>query len=174
MDILISSNLERLLYLLSGCNGEEIKGLMEALATEKKYTVSDTIKEKLGKFYGGFATVDQVSDAIGRLYREEGYLMDTHTAVGYEVYEAYRKSTGDETPALLASTASAYKFAESVAKALGLPEEKDGFAYIRAVHEATGVEVPYGLKDLETRPVIHDRVVEIGEMEQAVLDALEK
>ena len=172
MDILISSNLERLLYHVAGNDGDKVKELMEALGTEKKYEIDEKMKEGMAKFVGGFANVDQVSDAIGKLFREDGYLIDTHTAVGYCVYADYREKTGDKTPALLASTASAYKFAESVAKALGLPEEKDGFAYIDAVAKATGVPVPYGLKDLESKPVLHDRVVAIPEMPQAVLDAL--
>ncbi len=172
MDILISSNLERLLYHVAGNDGDKVKELMEALGTEKKYEIDEKMKEGMARFVGGFANVDQVSDAIGKLFREDGYLIDTHTAVGYCVYADYREKTGDKTPTLLASTASAYKFAESVAKALGLPEEKDGFAYIEAVAKATGVPVPYGLKDLENKPVLHDRVVTVPEMPQAVLDAL--
>ena len=174
MDILISSNLERLLYHFSGNDGNMIKGLMESLGTEKEYTVPPVIGEKLDKFYGGFADVDSVSAMIGKMYKEEGYLMDTHTAVGYCVYEDYRAKTGDETPTLLASTASAYKFAESVAKAIGLPEEANGFEYIKAVNKATGVPVPYGLKDLENKEVLHKGVVEVPDMPDAVWNAVVK
>ena len=172
MDILISSNLERLLYHLSGANGEEIAALMDSLDKEKKYEVSGKIKEGLSSFYGGFADEDSTLETIGRMHREHGYLMDTHTAVAYKVYEDYRKATGDNAPAVIASTASAYKFAESVAKAIGLPEEKDGFASIRALHGASEVRVPAGLKGLEEKPVRHNTVLEKDGLAEAVLAVL--
>ena len=172
MDILISSNLERLLYHLAGNDGEEIKGLMEALEKEKKYQVSDKIKEGMASFYGGYATVEDTNETIGRMYRENGYLMDTHTAVAYKVYRDYVEETGDETPALIASTASAYKFADSVAHSIGLGEKANGFEYVKAVAAETGVRVPAGLKDLETKPVRHKGVIEVAEMPKAVEDSV--
>ena len=123
---------------------------MEALEKEKKYQVSDKIKEGMASFYGGYATVEDTNEPIGRMYRENGYLMDTHTAVAYKVYRDYVEETGDETPALIASTASAYKFADSVAHSIGLGEKANGFEYVKAVAAETGVRVPAGLKDLET------------------------
>lgn len=168
MDILISSNLERLLYHLSDNNGKTVNALMDALATDKRYEVSPAIREKLSMFYGGFATVEETNQTIGRMYREEGYLMDTHTAVAYKVYEDYRKETGDDTPALIASTASAYKFADSVALAIGLGEEQDGFAYVKAVEKATGVRVPSALKDLDKKPIRHKGVIQTDAMAAAV------
>lgn len=172
MDILISSNLERLLYHLSGDDGEQIKALMEDLDGKKVYEVSDKIKEGLKVFYGGFATVEETNEAIGKIYKEAGYLMDTHTAVAYKVYEDYKNATGDKIPAVIASTASPYKFADSVAKAIGLAECKDGFEYVREVNEATGVPVPLGLKDLDKKPVLHTGVLDIDQMAQAVKDCL--
>lgn len=172
MDILISSNLERLLYHLSGDDGEQIKALMEDLDGKKVYEVSDKIKEGLKVFYGGFATVEETNEAIGKVYKEAGYLMDTHTAVAYKVYEDYKNATGDKIPAVIASTASPYKFADSVAKAIGLAECKDGFEYVREVNEATGVPVPLGLKDLDKKPVLHTGVLDIDQMAQAVKDCL--
>lgn len=172
MDILISSNLERLLYHLSGDDGEQIKALMEDLDGKKVYEVSDKIKEGLKVFYGGFATVEETSETIGKVYKEAGYLMDTHTAVAYKVYEDYKNATGDKIPAVIASTASPYKFADSVAKAIGLAECKDGFEYVREVNEATGVPVPSGLKDLDKKPVLHTGVLDIDQMAQAVKDCL--
>jgi threonine synthase len=106
------------------------------------------------------------------MYKENGYLMDTHTAVGYRVYEEYRKATGDETPTVIASTASAYKFAESVAAAIGLPEEADGFASIRALHEATGVKIPAGLKGLEDKEIRHKTTLEKDALADAVKASL--
>lgn len=172
MDILISSNLERLLYHLSGDDGEQIKALMVDLDGKKVYEVSDKIKEGLKVFYGGFATVEETNETIGKVYKEAGYLMDTHTAVAYKVYEDYKNATGDKIPAVIASTASPYKFADSVAKAIGLAECKDGFEYVREVNEATGVPVPSGLKDLDKKPVLHTGVLDIDQMAQAVKDCL--
>ena len=172
MDILISSNLERLLYHLAGNDGEEIRGLMEALEKDKRYEVSPKIREGMKKFWGGTATVEETNATIGAMYREEKYLIDTHTAVGYKVYRDYVKATGDETPTLIASTASAYKFAESVAKSIGLVEEEDGFGYIRAVANETGVRVPKALKDLDLKPIRHKGVIEIPEMMGAVEESV--
>ena len=172
MDILISSNLERLLYHLAGHNGEEIRRLMESLEKDKCYEVSSKIREGMKKFWGGTATVEETNATIGAMYREEKYLIDTHTAVGYKVYRDYVKATGDETPTLIASTASAYKFAESVAKSIGLVEEEDGFGYIRAVAAETGVRIPKALKDLDTKPIRHKGVFEIPEMMSAVEESV--
>lgn len=173
MDILISSNLERLLYHLSGNDGAEIASLMASLEKEKRYEVNEKIREGLVSFYGGFATEAETKKAIGDMYRENGYLMDTHTAVAYKVYEDYRKESGDETPAVIASTASAYKFADSVAEAIGLPEFADGFAYISALNAKTGVRVPRGLAGLEHKKVLHTGVYDKEELLDAVRNALQ-
>lgn len=172
MDILISSNLERLLYHLSGNDGAEIKALMEALETEKKYEVSEKIKEGLAAFYGGFASVEDTNKTIGEMYDEHGYLMDTHTAVAYKVYQDYVAETGDKTPTLIASTASAYKFADSVALSIGLGEEANGFEYVKSLAAKTGVRIPAGLKDLENKPVRHTGVIEVPEMAKAVEESV--
>ncbi|HVI41843.1 MAG TPA: hypothetical protein VM577_14425, partial [Anaerovoracaceae bacterium] len=172
MDILISSNLERLLYHLSGDNGEEISGLMESLDKNKKYEVNDRIKEGLSEFWANFANVEETNAAIGKMYAENGYLMDTHTAVAYKVYEDYKKATGDQTVTVIASTASAYKFADSVAASIGLTIEKDGFANVRALHAKTGVKIPAALKGLETKEIKHNGVLDKEEMKAAVGAAL--
>ena len=168
MDILISSNLERLLYHLSGGNGEEIKELMENLDTQKCYKVSQKIKDGMADFYGGYADVDTTNRTIGEMYADHEYLMDTHTAVAYKVYEDYKEATGDNTPTIIASTASAYKFAESVAKSIGLGEEENGFRYVEALAERTGVEVPKGLKDLDKKEVKHTGVIDVDQMQATV------
>lgn len=168
MDILISSNLERLLYHLSGNDGDEIKSLMAALENEKHYKVSDKIREGMKDFCGGSATVEETNETIGQMYDEHSYLMDTHTAVAYKVYKDYVEKTGDETPTLIASTASAYKFAESVAQAIGLAKEDNGFEYVKAVEAATGVKVPSGLKDLDKKEIRYRDVIEIPDMIGAV------
>ena len=172
MDILISSNLERLLYHLSGGDGDEISRLMDCLERDKKYQVNDAVREGMSCFYGGFADEEETEQAIAEMYEKHGYLIDTHTAVAYKVYEDYKKATGDDTPAVIASTASAYKFAASVADALGMPEESDGFAYVRALSEKTGVPVPSGLKDLDKKEILHDTVIERTELAKAVIESL--
>ncbi len=168
MDILISSNLERLLYHLCGGNGEEVKAMMESLDKNKQYTVSDQIKEGMKEFYGGSCSVEQTNEAIGKMYADNDYLMDTHTAVAYKVYEDYKAATGDNTPAVIASTASAYKFAESVANSIGIDGDMNGFEYIDAVNQKTGVRVPVGLKNLDKKEIRHKDVIEIKDMMKMV------
>ena len=134
-------------------------------------------------FYGGFCTQHETLETIGAMWREEGYLMDTHTAVAYKVYEDYAAETGDDSPAIIASTASAYKFAESVASALQLDESKvrilsgasdavTGFDYMEALEKATSVKIPSGLKNLKEKPVLHKGVCAKDSMKDAVLAAL--
>ncbi|MDD5986450.1 MAG: threonine synthase [Eubacteriales bacterium] len=172
MDILISSNLERLLYHLSGEDGEQIKDLMNQLEYNRKYTVSPKIKYALDDFYGGYADMQRTGEVIRDLYRKDGYLIDTHTAVAYRVYEDYIAYTGDRTPALLASTASAYKFADSVCESIGIGKGSDGFDSVRRLAYETSVRIPSGLKDLEKKEVRHKGVVDPAGMEQAVMDSL--
>lgn len=182
MDILISSNLERLLYHLSAAGldessahetaGAEIAALMKSLEQNKNYTVSDKVKAGLTDFAAGYADEAQTEAAIAAMYNENNYLMDTHTAVAYKVYEDYKKATGDETPVVIASTASAYKFAASVNEALGMPAEADGFACVRALNAKTGVPVPSGLKDLDKKPVRHTGVIEKTQLAEAVMESL--
>lgn len=174
MDILVSSNLERLLYHLSGNDSKEIASLMQALDTDRKYEIPDAMKEKLSLFYAGSADMKETDASIGEMYKDNHYLMDTHTAVAYHVYEQYRRETGDQTPALIASTASPYKFAASVAESIGLPKEKNSFRCIDAVAEETGVPIPSSFKDLESRPILHDHVIKVSEMKDAVAGALLK
>lgn len=174
MDILVSSNLERLLYHLSGNDSKEIASLMQALDTDRKYEIPDAMKEKLSLFYAGSADMKETDASIGEMYKDNHYLMDTHTAVAYHVYEQYRRETGDQTPTLIASTASPYKFAASVAESIGLPKEENSFRCIDAVAEETGVPIPSSFKDLESRPILHDHVIKVSEMKDAVEDALLK
>ena len=145
---------------------------MESLDSRKEYEVSDKIRKGMECFYGGSCSVEDTEKTIGRMYSENGYLMDTHTAVAYKVYEDYREKTGDKTPAVIASTASAYKFAASVAEAIGIEGDMNGFEFIEAVHKKTGVEIPEGLRDLDRKEIRHRGVIEIGEMKKAVEESL--
>jgi threonine synthase len=172
MDILVSSNLERLLYHLSNDDSSEIASLMQSLDKDRKYEIPSSMKDKLSLFSAGSADMKETDAAIGEMYKKNHYLMDTHTAVAYYVYEQYRRETGDETPTLIASTASPYKFADSVAASIGLPKAENSFRCIDEVAEETGVPVPASFKGLESRPILHDQVIKVSEMKNAVADAL--
>ncbi len=172
MDILVSSNLERLLFHLAGGDGEKIRGLMEQLEQNKHYEIDEKMRKGLELFYGGYADEAATAETIAHYYKDYGYLMDTHTAVAAKVYEDYLADGGEDLPTLIASTASAYKFADSVSKAIGLPPSGDGFASIRALEEASGVPVPAGLKDLDKKEIRHKGVVEKGELTEAVRGSL--
>ena len=172
MDILISSNLERLLYQLSDGDAAEIKALMNKLDEEKCYEVSDKIKEGLTKFYGGFADVDDTNSTIGEMYRENNYLLDTHTAVAYKVYQNYIEETGDHTPTLIASTASPFKFAKSVAESVGITGCANDFEFVEELSKTTGIAVPAGLQNLDKKEVLHKETIAIEDMDKAVLESL--
>ncbi len=174
MDIIISSNLERLLYHLSAEDGAFIASLMKNLDEQKQYEVNAIIKEGLKDFTGGFATEEEIEEVIGRVYRDENYLMDTHTATGFKVYLDYQAETEDKTPAIIAATASAYKFAASVNHALGLPKDADDFAAIERLSKATGVPVPAGLLGLKDRAIRHKLIVSRSEMADVVRSTLKR
>lgn len=173
MDILISSNLERLLYHLSGENAEEVKGYMKDLEEKGKYEVSDLVKDNMKDFYGGYANIDKTNETIGKLYKEHNYLADTHTAVAYKVYNDYCEQTGDDTVTVIASTASPYKFAKSVALSIGLEKANDGFKYIHEINKKTHVKIPKELQDLQSKPILHDTVIDIPQMREAIFESLD-
>lgn len=171
MDILISSNLERLLCHLS--DPEETKSYMKALDREKKYEVSEKVMAELNKsFAAGYADQEKTLVAIGEVYDQNGYLMDTHTAVGYSVYKEYAEKTGDKTKTVIASTASPYKFAAAVAQGIGLDQEITDFIYIESLAEETGVPVPEALKDLESKKIRHNDVIAASAMKEYVWNSL--
>ena len=168
MDILISSNLERLLYHVHECDSQVVKSLMASLDSAGRYRINDTVREALADFRVGFADIGQTNETIGKMYAKNSYLIDTHTAVAYKVHEDYIKTSGDDKPTLIASTASPYKFAESVAESIGLGKEDDDFKYIVAINKATHVPVPAGLKDLTEKKILHKGLIEIPEMKETV------
>lgn len=172
MDILISSNLERLLYHLSE-DHVEIARLMKELEENKCYQVSDEVRRGLSCFYGGYADIIDTNKTIGEMYKTKGYLLDTHTAVAYKVYRDYLKSTCDARPTLIAATASPFKFSGSVSKSLGLEDCDSEFEYLNKLSEETGIIIPMGLKDLDKKEVHHSDVIRVADMEKAILDCLE-
>ena len=155
MDILVSSNLERLLYHLTGENDIKVAELMKALSSEGKYTVDNDVKAQLDKyFWGGFCDDENTQKTIKDLYENENYLCDTHTAVAVNVYQQYVSETGDTTPVILASTASPYKFAQSVLTAITdekLPE--DEFAMVDELSAKTKTAIPAPLAVLKNAEV---------------------
>lgn len=155
MDILISSNLERLLYDLTDCDDKAVTAMMDALKNDGHYTVPAAVLEKLqARFVGGFSDDAAVARTIRETFEEKGYLLDTHTAVAVRVYEDYRAKTGDTTPTVIASTANPYKFSASVLSALGADAENaDEFEKVELLQSVSGVAAPASLLSLREKEV---------------------
>ncbi len=171
MDILISSNLERLLYDLCGCDSEKVAGWMEQLRATGTYTVDQALLEQMNSlFYGGWATEEETSRAIRKVYDTEGYLCDPHTAVGVAVYEKYCQETHDlKTPTSLVSTASPFKFAGPVLQALtGEPLEGGDFDKVDALSTASGAPVPASIAALRHKEIRFSNTCEKAGMRQEV------
>ncbi len=170
----MSSNLERLLYLMSGRDDVQTKGYMNALKSDGVYEVSDEIKTKISElFYGGFADEKTTKATIHDLFNQQGYLCDTHTAVAVAVCDSYIKATGDTTPVVIASTASPYKFSKAVLEALDkgeLPESE--FDMVEHLHELTGAPVPAPLASLRGKKARFSDVTDKEKMQGVVLAAL--
>ena len=173
MDILISSNLERLIYKIAGDDPEKCRGFMEALTAKGTYTITPDMKEQLADFYGDFATEGETAQTIARLFRDTGYMIDPHTAVAATVYEKYKAKTGDDRTTVIASTASPYKFTRSVLCALDQKyDSMTDFGLVDALNGLTGVAVPKAIEEIRTAPTLHDRVVDAVDMPKAVKDIL--
>jgi threonine synthase len=169
MDILVSSNLERLLYEVSGRDEKLIEELMRKLQTDGRYEVAETMFEEIKQFHGGFTSEEEALKSIRKLYEVSGYVMDTHTAVAYSVYEKYRAKTGDTTETIIAATASPFKFAESVLNAIGI--ESDGlgdFETIKQLANTAGIEMPKAIVALETKEILHKNFYKKNEIKLAV------
>ena len=176
MDILVSSNLERLLFDLSGCDGARIARFMGDLAGKKRYAIDDAMKAALQKrYFAGCVDENGVREEIRRTWAENHYLMDTHTAVASAVLRAYQAQTGDTRQSVIVSTASPYKFGASVLGAVAGQKACDGlddFACCRALAELTGTREPAQILALPDLPIRHTAVCEKDKMAQAVLDAV--
>ena len=173
MDILVSSNLERLLFDLSGENDAEVRDYMAQLAKDGRYEVSDTIKAALREqYWGGCCGEEETARTIGKYYREKGYLIDTHTAVAAAVMEQYRAETGDGTVTVFVSTASPYKFCASVLPAIGVEPKGDGVELLEQLHEVSGVKIPERLAALRGKARRFDLAVEREAMDDVVRDFL--
>ena len=169
MDILISSNLERLIYRIAGNDADKNAALMKELTETGKYTITDEMKKNLAQFYGNYADMDTVAATIRKIYEEDGYIIDTHTAVAAAVYDAYKTETGDTTPTVIASTASPYKFTRSVMTAIDPAyDSQEDFALVDKLEELSGVKVPQAIEDIRSAEVLHKTVCEKEEMEAVV------
>ncbi|MEI3228263.1 MAG: threonine synthase [Lachnospiraceae bacterium] len=171
MDILISSNLERLIYRIAGNDAAKNEAFMKALSSEGKYEITAEMKEQLKDFYGNYTTEAETAEVIKDLYEKTGYVIDTHTAVAAGVYHKYLKETNDtDTKTVIASTASPYKFTRSVMDAID-KEKYDSMTDFELVDELSrisNVKVPQAIEDIRSAKVLHDTVCEVDEMESVV------
>lgn len=173
MDILISSNLERMLFELSGEDDKAVAKMQKDLSDSGTFTVSAEIKEKMSElFFGGCCDDNDTLKTINDLFNEYGYLCDTHTAVAMNVYKQYVEKTGDDIPTVIASTASPYKFANSVLSAVSDQKGDSEFDTVRVLSEVTKTEIPTPIKSLEAATVRFKEIREKDDMLNAVYSAL--
>lgn len=169
MDILISSNFERMLYHATGNNTEKLRNLMESLESSGIYSVDDEVRSNFNDFAAEYATEAETMDQIRKVFEETGYVMDPHTAVASRSYEKYVDRTGDMTPCVIVSTASPYKFPEAVLKALGrLPEDLSDDSLTEQLNVVSNVAIPKAIRELQGAPVRHDTVVPVDGMKDIV------
>lgn len=174
MDILISSNLERLLYDMVEGDDEQIRQWFSSLAATGRYEVSEAVKQRLTEeFYGDCCDDGETKATIKRIFDKYSYLCDTHTAVAVKVYEDYLAQTGDRTKTIIASTASPFKFAGSVLEAVtGRASDADEFEQVELLGELSGMDVPKQLSELKTKQIRFSGSVEVAQMPQTVLESL--
>ena len=169
MDILISSNLERLIYLISGENCEKTAELMKSLYSTGVYSIDDEMSKGLSSFVGGFADEEATAKTIKELFEKTGYIIDTHTAVAAKVYNDYKEKSGDSNKSVIASTASPYKFARSVMTAIDKNyDKKDDMELIDELNVLGGIKIPKAIEDIRTAPVLHNTVCEAEDMQKEV------
>ena len=173
MDILISSNLERLIYKISGEDARKDTDLMTELKTKGSYAITGEMKANLADFAAGYATEEQVAKTIHDIYEDTGYVMDTHTAVAATVYKAYREDSKDDRKTVIASTASPYKFAGSVMSAIDPKYKgKDDFKLIEELQKVSGTELPNAIKEIMNAEIRHNTECDVDQMEQTVKNIL--
>ena len=173
MDILISSNLERLIYRIAGDDAEKNAELMKALTSDGKYEITEDMKNNLAEFYGNYASEAETAETIKKVYESDNYIMDTHTAVAACVYDKYVAATGDQTPTVIASTASPYKFTRSVMEAIDVAyASQSDFELVDELNKLSGVAVPQAIEDIRSAAVLHDTVCDKSEMEATVRSIL--
>ena len=165
MDILISSNLERLIYHIAGDDAAKNAQLMESLKTTGKYEITADMKAKLDSFYGNYASEQETGKTIKNLYEKTGYVIDTHTAVASCVYNKYESEASDGKTTVIASTASPFKFTRAVMGAIDSAYEKEeDFVLVDKLSELAKVDVPNAIEEIRSAAVLHDTVVEVADM----------
>lgn len=165
MDILISSNLERLIYHIAGDDAEKNSELMESLKTTGKYEITSDMKAKLESFYGNYASEEETGDTIKNLYDKTGYIIDTHTGVASCVYNKFKADTQDDKVTVIASTASPFKFTRAVMGAIDSAyEREEDFVLVDKLSELGKVAVPNAIEEIRSAEVRHDTVVEVADM----------
>ena len=175
MDILISSNLERLIYLIARCDGDKNRTLMQALKEEGVYQLTDDMKDNLSDFAAGYATEAEVKAKIADVYQKTGYVMDTHTAVAASVYENYKKNTQDAHKTVIASTASPYKFARSVMTSVDpCYDALEEFDLIDSLEVISGVDIPKAIEEIQNANILHTLECDADKMEETVKAILAK
>lgn len=173
MDILISSNLERLIYKIAGNDAEKNRNFMEQLGAEGKYEITEEMKEKLREFYGNYANEEETAQTIRQVYEETGYVLDTHTAVGKAVYEKYKKDTQDNTKTVIASTASPFKFTRSVMTAIDKKyEDMEDFQLVDELSELAKIPVPQAIEEIRTAEIRHNTTAQVSQMAETVMKIL--
>ncbi len=173
MDILISSNLERLIYLICDCDTEKTAAMMQDLKTKGIYHLTDEMKQKLSDFAAGYATEAQVQETISAVYKSTGYVLDTHTAVAAHVYDAYQKESQDAKKTVIASTASPYKFAKSVMTAIDSRyADVDDFDLIDSMEVVANVEIPKAVEEIRNAEVLHTLECDAEQMTETVKSIL--
>ncbi|MCD7724806.1 MAG: threonine synthase [Clostridiales bacterium] len=169
MDILISSNLERLIYRIAGKDARKNAELMAALSREGSYQITDQMQAELDDFYGNYADEEETAARIRELYEKTGYVLDTHTAVASAVYQKYAAETGDTAKTVIASTASPFKFTRSVMNAIDPKyDQMSDFELVDELSRIGNVEIPNAIQEIRTAPVIHDSVCDKAEMKAVV------
>ncbi len=173
MDILISSNLERLIYRIGGNDWKKNKEFMESLAGKGSYVITEEMQAQLADFYGNYADEEETAKTIHKLYHQTGYVIDPHTAVAACVYEKYKEETGDGKPAVIVSTASPFKFTRSVMNAIDHKyDAMEDFELVDLLSECAKVKVPRAIEEIRTAPVLHDHVCDKTQMKEAVMEFL--
>lgn len=170
MDILISSNLERLIYRIAGNDAEKNSKLMASLSSDGKYEITDEMRAQLSDFYGNYTSEAETAAVIKKLYEDTGYIIDTHTAVATGVYDKYKAATGDnDTKTVIASTASPFKFTRSVMDAIDSKyDTMSDFELVDELSKIGNVAVPQAIEEIRNAKVLHDTVCEVDEMPQVV------
>lgn len=170
MDILISSNLERMIYRIAGNDAKQCAKFMAALTKDGEYVITDAMKAELSEFFGAFGSEEETAVKIKEVYDKEGYVMDTHTAVAAVAYDKYKAATGDDkTPTVIASTASPYKFTRSVMDAIDPAyDAEDDFELVDELNKVSKTAIPKAIEEIRTAPVLHDTVWETAAMEDEV------